>query len=214
MSISIVLAAYAYDRLMSTWPWRWSALWIAVAILILTLFLVSNDPMAFIINHLTMDPQTGHFRLLIWNAALAKISDAPLTGFAFDTLDSEFLDHTVDSVSLVFMLRFGIPMIVLLLLTNLAAFLPTRRSIQKLTCASYIDQMRPAFTMVLAMFMFIGLTVHFWNYTWIFWSLCIGIRSSLRERSNEAAGSLSFKTLTRGDSNSGPRSQRRAVLRA
>ena len=27
----------------------------------------------------------------------------------------------------------------------------------------------------------IGLTVHFWNYMWIFWGICLGVRASLRE---------------------------------
>jgi len=41
--------------------------------------------------------------------------------------------------------------------------------------------MATGFTMVLGMFMFVGLTVHFWNYMWISWGLCIGTRASVRE---------------------------------
>jgi hypothetical protein len=36
--------------------------------------------------------------------------------------------------------------------------------------------------------MFAGLTVDFWNYTWMFWGLCIGIRASLRELSMGMTG--------------------------
>ena len=44
-----------------------------------------------------------------------------------------------------------------------------------------MNQMRHAFTLVLLMFMFTGLTVHFWKSMLMFWGLCLGIRASLRE---------------------------------
>ena len=188
MAFSIALVAYLYDRVMRRYPWRWSVFWVAVAALTVALFLVSNDPVGWVISHLTLDPQTGYYRLWIWNAALAKISESPLTGFSFNSLEDNILDHSVDCVWLVSSLRFGVPMVIFLFLTNVAALLPTGRSFKKRAYDSYIDQIRPAFTMVLVLFMFTGLTVHFWNYMWIFWGLCIGIRASLRERSIEGAG--------------------------
>ena len=49
-------------------------------------------------------------------------------------------------------------------------------------------RMRTAFSLILVLFMFVGLTVHYWNYMWIFWGICIGIRASLREYSMGVAG--------------------------
>jgi len=37
--------------------------------------------------------------------------------------------------------------------------------------------------LLLLVFMFSGLTVHFWNYMWMFWGVCLGVRASLREMS-------------------------------
>jgi hypothetical protein len=43
--------------------------------------------------------------------------------------------------------------------------------------------LRTGFSVVLTMFVFLGLTVHFWASIWLFWALCIGIRASIAEYS-------------------------------
>jgi hypothetical protein len=186
MAFLMVLTAYTYDRLMSQYSWRWVVFWIVVCALTFVLLMVSNYPLGWVISHLTLDPQTGYFRLMIWDAALFHIAQAPITGHAYhDFVYNNILDKTVDSVWLVNSLRYGIPMTIFLILTNVAAFLPTKRSFEIGTSDPYMDQIRRAFTIVVLMFMFTGLTVHFLNFMWIFWGLCIGIRASLRELSIE-----------------------------
>ena len=183
MAFGIALTTYTYDRLMKQFLWRWPAFWIVMGTLIFTIFLVANHPLGWVISHLTLDPQTGYFRFMIWEAALAYIAQAPVTGHSYELLNSWILDMTVDSFWLMFSLRFGVPITILFFLTNVAAFFPTRQKSKNETNDFYLDRMRRAFTLVLLMFMFVGLTVHFWNFMWIFWGLCIGIRASLRELS-------------------------------
>lgn len=182
MCFALVLMAYGYERLMRQIPSRWTLFWSVAGILMAFLFVLSNNPMGWIISHLTLDPDTGYYRLLIWNAALDRISHSPFTGYAIELFNLQILDATVDSIWLVMALRFGIPTIAFLLLANVAACLPVKTSRTKDPTDSYTHRMRLAFTVVLLMFMFTGLTVHFWNYMWIFWGLCLGIRASLREQ--------------------------------
>jgi hypothetical protein len=180
MALFIVLATYGFDRAMRRSQWRWSFLGAMGMILFLLIFAISSNPLSWIISHFTFDPQTGFYRILIWDAAMAQISQAPIAGVGF-VLFGNMLDRTVDSVWLVVGLRYGIPMIVLLILFNVSSFLPTdRSSIRRLRD---LDPLRTAFTLILLTFMFTGLTVHFWNFMWMFWGLCIGIRASLREQS-------------------------------
>jgi hypothetical protein len=186
MSLLIVIAVYTYDQIMRQYAWRWYPVWIGIAALLSALFLISNHPIGWLISHLTLDPESGYFRLLIWDAALIRINQFPLTGFGFNLFNHAILDSTIDSVWLVCSLRFGLPMIIFLILTNVAAFWPTRQRFKNPAGDPYMDKLRRAFTLVLVMFMFSGLTVHFWNFMWIFWGLCIGIRASLREQSSEA----------------------------
>jgi hypothetical protein len=112
--------------------------------------------------------------------ASAYIARAPFTGYAYASYNNNIIDGSVDAVWLVFALRFGLPMAILFLLTNIAALLPTQRS-ENTPNDTDLDRTRRAFTTVLLLFMFAGLTVHFWNYMLMFWGLCIGTRASIRE---------------------------------
>lgn len=187
MCFMLVLAAYAYDRLMRQIPSRWIVFWTIIVTILAFVFLLSNNPIGWLISHLTLDPETGYYRILIWNAALDRISQSPFTGYSLDAFNQQILDATIDSVWLVMALRFGVPTIVSLFLANVTACLPAKPSYQKSASNIYAKRMRLAFTIVLLMFMFVGLTVHFWNYMWIFWGVCIGIRASLREMSADAS---------------------------
>jgi hypothetical protein len=188
MTVSIVLAAYTYDRLMGRHSWRWGAFWIVISALGFAFCMVATDPLGWVISHLTLDPQTGYFRMMIWDAAFTYIAQAPLTGYAYELFHNDIIDGSVDSIWLLHSLRFGVPMFILFFLTNVAAFFPSKRGSRNGADDDYMGRMRRAFTLVLLMFMFTGLTVHFWNYMWMFWGLCIGIRASLREFSMEMTG--------------------------
>jgi hypothetical protein len=183
MSFAIVLTTYTYDRLMKRFLSRWRVFGIVLGTMVLILFLTASHPLGWAISHLTLDPETGYFRMMIWDAALVYIARAPFTGHAYGLFNTNILDGSVDCVWLVLSLRFGIPMAILFFLTNVAAFFPTKQKRTNGINDSHMDRTRRAFTLALLMFMFAGLTVHFWNFMWIFWGLCIGIRASLRELS-------------------------------
>jgi hypothetical protein len=71
--------------------------------------------------------------------------------------------------------------IFLLALTNIASVLPAKGRFNGVVEDPSAPTLRIAFTIAVMIFMFTGLTVHYWNYLWIFWGVCIGIRASLRE---------------------------------
>ena len=181
MSFSIALAVYSYDRLMKGYAWRWRALLIVVTALVLALFLVANHPIGWVLSNLTLDAQSAYFRILIWDAALEIIQQFPFTGYGYESFGNVILDTTIDSVWLFSALRYGVPMVVFLILANLAALWPARQRFKKHATDS--PPATKAFTLMLVLFMFFGLTVHFWDFMWMFWGLCIGVRASLREQS-------------------------------
>jgi hypothetical protein len=180
LSLALVLAVYSYDRLLMRFHWRWQLMGTALATFIALIFLLSNKPVSWLVSHLTLDPETGYFRIMIWDVATAQIALSPIVGFGFVYFNNEILDNTVDAIWLVMSLRFGVPMAALLLLTTFATFIFKGR--YRTIGDSYIDQVRTGFTIVLVTYLIVGLTVHFWNYMWIFWGLCAGIRASLYER--------------------------------
>jgi hypothetical protein len=185
MACAIMLATYVYGGVMKNYPWRWSACLIVFAACAVVIMVATNDPLGWILAHLTLEPQSGYFRLFEWNSAFFQISLSPWAGYAFHDFGSAEL-YSVDCVWLALALRFGLPTVVFLILSNITALLPTRKTVG--INDPYISRMRTAFSLILVMFMFVGLTVHYWNYMWIFWGICIGIRASLREYSMTGAG--------------------------
>lgn len=181
MAYALGVAAYSYEHLMRQIPTRWVIFWSFFGGTVGVAFLISQHPIGWLISHLTLDPQSGYFRILIWDLAFERIGQSPLFGHSFEMFGDPILDTTIDCVWLVNALRFGIPASALLFLANVTAFWPTQRS--RMSRHDLFDQrMRLAFTTVLLLFIFSGITVHFWNYMWIFWGLCIGIRGALREK--------------------------------
>ncbi|WP_375308237.1 hypothetical protein WI560_12420 [Bradyrhizobium sp. A11] len=173
MGMVLVVSSYVYDRLLCRLPWRWHLLWIGAGMFLVAVTAVTNNPLSWLLSHATLEPQTGFYRLMIWDAVSAQVWQSPLTGAGFVTFGYYLLDRTVDSVWLVTSLHYGIPVTILLIVLNLSAMLPVPglRS----------TEIQRGFTIACMVFLFTGLTVHFWNYMWTFWGVCIGVRASLRE---------------------------------
>jgi hypothetical protein len=181
MGMSIVIGTYAYDKLFHHYAWRWKLLAAAMIGLIVISFQVLNDPVASLIGHLTFDPSDGWFRLNTWEHATHNIGLSPWVGYGFGLygdLEDYFDQASVDCVWLVVGLRFGLPGVFLLILVNLTAFMPWGHRQRN---SPYMNKMGTGFTLVLVSFIFIGLTVHYWNGPWMLWGLFIGIRASLKE---------------------------------
>jgi hypothetical protein len=182
IAFAIVLAAHAYDQLLKRYSGRWTVFWTILGTVIFVVSIVTAHPLAWILTHLTYDPQTGFYRLMTWEMGLAYIAQSPIVGYGY-FFNNELLDNTIDSIWLVFALRFGIPVVVLLFLANVAVLFPGRQNSKEMN-SDHLDQMRRAFTLVILLFMFTGLTVHFWKYILMFWGLSLGVRASLRELTN------------------------------
>jgi hypothetical protein len=185
ISFMIVMSAYSYDHVMRRVLSRWRVLQLGLIVFFVTVYLTTNKPVSWVVSHLTLDPSTGYFRVATWDTSLYYIGLSPLVGYGFEVygeVGDFFANATVDSVWLVLALRFGVPLVALILLTNIASFYRSGKTPggwRRLD--PYMDGMRTAFTLVLVIFIFAGLTVHFWNNIWMLWGLFVGIRASLHE---------------------------------
>jgi hypothetical protein len=198
MSFAIILVAFSYNQLMKRYRWRWAALWMVTGAGAFAFFVALPAPLSWILSHLTLDPQTGFFRVMLWEMASNYIAQSPITGYGYERLNNPYeplINQTIDSIWLLVCVRFGIPMSILLFLTNVTAFFPGKRESVSGANDVYMDRMRPAFTLAILVFVFAGFTVHFWNYMLMFWGLCIGIRASLRELTSEMSGRLANRIV-------------------
>jgi hypothetical protein len=184
MSFMIAISVQLYDNILRAFRSRWRILLAGLSALLLTVFLVANKPVSWIVANLTLDPSTGYFRVATWDTAFYYIGLSPYVGYGFDSYapsDDFFGNVSVDSTWLVLTIRFGIPLAILLLLTNVASFARGRSTDGRLSNDPYVDNLCTGFTLTLVVLMFVGLTVHYWNNVWLFWGVCIGIRASLQE---------------------------------
>jgi hypothetical protein len=183
LNFFIMSCASLYDQTLKRVTWRWKAFAAVNFSILLAIFLISAKPFSFIVSNFTLDPSTGYFRLFVFDYMIDQISLSPYTGIGFgDFGDDDFLSNvTVDCVWLVLALRFGIPMIVLLLLANVTSFFPLKRSVKAALRDKRVDIVGTGFTFALMSLMIIGITVHYWNAIWMLWGVCLGIRASIKE---------------------------------
>ncbi|CAH1669328.1 conserved membrane hypothetical protein [Hyphomicrobiales bacterium] len=183
----IVIGVYGYDTVLNRYSWRWQLLVAIVAGFFAVIFVVTTHPTSWVIAHLTFDPSTGYFRQATWDRAFYNIGLSPLTGYGFDEIGTpvgrEFFDNvSVDAVWLVLALRFGLPIVPLLLLANICSFYggARKRRIRR-TFGVYMNDLQTGFTLAIWVLMLAGLTVHYWNTLWLFWGVCLGIRAGFQE---------------------------------
>ena len=184
LGLAIGLAAFSYDLILKKIVWRWKLFVGAILGFILSAFAYSNDPIAAIVGHLTFDPETGNFRINTWSLGLDMVAKHPIEGWGLNTsFEAEsdmvrlFVGQSVDALWLVLMLRYGVPMVVLMLIT---IFIPMFRGARAAT-DPYLGNMRTGFSFAVMLMSVIGTTVHYWDAIWIFFSLIIGIRASFVE---------------------------------
>jgi len=190
MSFMLVLLIFTYDRLLQRYAWRWRALMLCIAAFVLAAFLLANKPISWIIANMTLDPATGYFRVGTWDTAFYHIGISPIVGYGFAVYSEDFFANaSVDAVWLVLALRFGLPLVALVILMNVAAFFPSASAarVQAQLTEQQLSSMRTGFTVTLAMFMFTGVTVHYWNNVWMLWGVCIGVRAGFQEYAIGAA---------------------------
>lgn len=182
LALFIVFAVYFYDLLLHGYAWRWKVLVSSLLLCLVAFSFVANNPLGWLIRNLTLDPQTGYFRLLMWNIGLEIVGNNPWFGVGFNGAGSYILDFSIDSLWLAKTISYGIPMTTFLYFAALAAVTPALNQAIVRKSGSLLDLMSKSFSIVLVVVTFISITVTFWNAVWLFFAICIGARVSLKER--------------------------------
>jgi hypothetical protein len=187
--LSIILFTYSYDMLLRRYTWRWKALRISAGGLLLAIFLgeklvLGNDlmhPILWVVRNLTFDPWTGYFRVEEWEHAFVTIDAHPLIGIGFNPIadQSDIFLHSLDSLYLVMAWRFGLPA-ALLLLSAMVASISGSGGADAASREPFLRDMRQGLILTVTSIAIVGLTVHLWDSTWIFWSICMGICASFK----------------------------------
>lgn len=163
-------------------PWGMLLIFLVGVFFVGSFMVLVDNPILTLINNLTLDPQTGIFRTLIWKWALINIERAPLLGIGFDEwLRSEDMPPSIDSLYLVQAVRFGIPALVLMVL----AIFTTGLTMQSRPLVRYPDPtitfIRTGLGICIFIVCFNAFTVHFWGANWVLLAIIMGMRAGMTE---------------------------------
>jgi hypothetical protein len=173
------LILLAYDKLFSQLRYRWSIL-IAVGIAgIVAAFTFSNNPVGFVISHLTFSPESGYYREWTWHTVNLYVAQSPWFGLGFGQRPEE-INHSIDSLWLVLSIEAGIPGAVLVGLSFIGAK-PILTGGRKPDLTSEEIRLRSVIGIVLFLTLYITFTVDLWGSAWITIGLLLGLRAHLSE---------------------------------
>lgn len=183
LAFIIVLLFFVYDHLLHDYTWRWKLAALALTTFLLSVFVLTNRPISWLVAHMTLDPSTAYFRLYVFDYMLEQVKLSPFVGYGFGGIgDDDFLSTTtVDCVWLVNAARYGIPMIAFFLCANLMTFISFPFKGRSNRIDEFMTKAGTGFTQTIVTLMVVGITVHFWNATWMLWAVCLGIRGAIKE---------------------------------
>jgi O-antigen ligase len=173
---------------------RWAILWcIVIAGFLVVQFGSELGAVKFFISNFTFDPQTGWYRVAIWDFGSASALNHPWLGIGLGDWDRPrwMASDSVDNFWLLTAMRYGIPSLVLLfgcciwMMVAVARAKGADRSIE--TC-------RLAYLICMAMFLFVGITIHFAHaiYAWFMFVLGSGawMLNAKQSKSARAEGNV------------------------
>ena len=163
--------------------YRWLVLTGMGALASAIFFMVMPNPFGWLFNHLTLDPSTGYFRLLIWQYAGHDVMRSPIFGIGVthDWFRPDWMPSSVDSLWLSSAMSFGIPGSVLIGFAILGA--GSLRVVRTRANSEVIGPREVKLSRVLGILTFLtiylGFTVDYWGASFMIIGLLAGIRAVL-----------------------------------
>ena len=189
LGLAIGFGCIAYRRMTPVQDGRWRALLGVVAFCLAVMLCVVSDPLGYLIRHLTFDPQTGYYRILEWTYAGSLVLASPWLGIGLtdNWLRPSWMPPTVDAVWLRSAMEFGIPGSLLVACSVLGS---CSRRVDHACATLTADEKQLGLTLsiILALYVIEGFTVHFWGATWLLLGLLMGMRAHLGAAASQPSG--------------------------
>jgi O-antigen ligase len=180
---SAPISCLVFQAALMTYAWllrrnssKWAILWSIVAVAFLAAQFGSSQGAAkFFISNFTFDPQTGWYRVAIWDFGSASVLNHPLLGIGLGDWERPrwMASDSVDNFWLLTAMRYGIPALVLLLGSCIYTMfaVTTAKSADRT-----VEICRVAYLISMISFLFVGITIHFSHgiYAWFMFILGCG----------------------------------------
>jgi len=167
-----------YDRILNDVPGKWAVLFAVVVIAVLVIRALGKDPSTFIIQHFTLETQTGYYRLWVKGLVIDLLRQSPWFGFGFVEFSSHLSLPSIDNMWLAFATQYGYPGSVLLGLSILGA-MSRSTSGRRSNLITAEAKLGTTLSIILFLIMLIANTVHIWGSDRILMGLLMGVRAHL-----------------------------------
>lgn len=180
LSILLQSGLIAYDKITKG---RWKLLMVLAVIAYVIVASISNrSPLLIIIEKLTLDPQTGWYRIHIWRYGMQNVWQHPIFGIGFnDWVRPDWLSASVDNFWLLNAMRTGIPSFLLL---AAAILIHSIRIVKVPLEDQMVKYIRTGYLIVLFGILFTLSTVHVWDALAVFIMFYIGAGAFLYTNAN------------------------------
>jgi hypothetical protein len=177
------IAAIALQVLLIAWNYgtrsirhRWRLLGVLIALCYIAVDVLSNRaPLEVFISYLTINSQTGYFRLLIWEFGSAEVLRHPLFGIGMaDWVRPSWMPESVDNFWLLTAMRYGLPALAFFAGSIVLMMVGVGR--MKFDSPA-LNGARTGLLISLCGLMVAGCTVHYWNatYVWLVFLVASGM---------------------------------------
>jgi hypothetical protein len=176
LCIGVQAGLLIWERISRGIPRRALLTILGIACALLGLGLVSNrSPFAIIATGFTLDPWTGWYRLIIWEAGLDNVARSPWTGIGLAdwTRPWWMASDSIDAFWLVIMMRMGLPALALLL--GAIGLLLWAVHGQRVAVTSEMRRLVIAWTFSLVALSLAACTVHYWNNVHAYYFFFLGL---------------------------------------
>lgn len=165
-------------------PRPWYVLTVTAIAFMTFLQIASNrGAVLFLVQNLAFNAWNGYYRMLQWEYAGAEVMRNPLWGIGFGEWARPrwmMMNTSIDSFWLATSLQYGLPSTILLVVAIVLiwrAVLPAHR--QRVNAR--LQSLSLSWFFVMTAWIFVGITVHFWAQTYVFFFLVLGIGGAIAE---------------------------------
>jgi O-antigen ligase len=197
-----------YNWLLGRQRGRWTILWcIAILGFLVAQFGSNLGAFKFFILHFTFDPQTGWYRVAIWDFGMASVLNHPWLGIGLaDWARPRWMpSDSVDNFWLLTAMRYGIPSLALLLGACIWTMLAVARA---KSADETVESCRLAYLICMVTFLLVGLTIHFYHAIYAWFMFVLGSGAWLIETKRLEVGSATESNRLARDRPLSPRNAR------
>lgn len=180
--VFVVVAIYDYlCKIVQflTWP----LFNVALIALLFCLQVLSQNGLLAVLIRFTFNPQSGYYRLLIWEYGSASVQRHPWFGIGLEGFERlAWMHESVDAFWLAMAMRSGLPASLLLVLATMLAIIGLGSRISRTVGANKATAI--GLTVAMALFFILGFTVSFFGGLFIWFAIVLGIATTFASIGN------------------------------